>query len=149
MYVLGDASLVAPVLLLQQLVITPIALAVLDLSRPGARGPWWSRLTAPLRNPVVIGSLGGVAVAATGWLLDRLGLTTPPAPAGTALAGTAPVRTDGEQIEHIKKAIRAYTADIAAIPWTQTVQYWFHNGDVGGVTPGYTYYPRPDLLWKG
>lgn len=66
-YVLGDASLVAPVLLLQQLVITPIALAVLDLSRPGARGPWWSRLTAPLRNPVVIGSLGGVAVAATGW----------------------------------------------------------------------------------
>lgn len=65
-YVLGDASLVAPVLLLQQLVITPVALAVLDLSRPGARTSWAARLTAPFRNPVVLGSLGGVAVAATG-----------------------------------------------------------------------------------
>ncbi|WP_243788210.1 AEC family transporter [Saccharopolyspora gloriosae] len=65
-YVLGDASLVAPVLLLQQLVITPVALSVLDLSRPGAHTSWVARLTTPFRNPVVLGSLGGVAVAATG-----------------------------------------------------------------------------------
>ena len=66
MYVLGDASLVAPVLLLQQLVVTPIALTVLDLSRPGAKDSWFARISAPFRNPVVIGSLSGVAVAATG-----------------------------------------------------------------------------------
>lgn len=66
-YVLGDASLVAPVLLFQQLVVTPIALTVLDLSVEGERKPLWRRLTTPLRNPMAIGSLSGAAVAATGW----------------------------------------------------------------------------------
>ncbi|MDJ1642935.1 AEC family transporter [Streptomyces pakalii] len=65
-YVLGDASLVAPVLLLQQIVMTPLALTVLDLSRPGERGSVLRRLTTPLRNPMAIGSLSGVAVAASG-----------------------------------------------------------------------------------
>ncbi|CAM5461864.1 AEC family transporter [Streptomyces californicus] len=37
-YVLGDASLVAPVLLLQQIVVTPLALTVLDLQPPGGAG---------------------------------------------------------------------------------------------------------------
>ncbi|MFF7651148.1 AEC family transporter [Streptomyces sp. NPDC007983] len=67
-YVLGDASLVAPVLLFQQLVMTPIALTVIDLSRPGEHPPsMLRRLTTPFRNPIVIGSLSGVAVAASGW----------------------------------------------------------------------------------
>lgn len=66
-----------------------------------------------------------------------------------ALDASRATADPGEQIEHIKEAIRAYTADVAAIPWTQTVQYWFHNGDIGGLKAGYTYYPRPDLLWKG
>ncbi|GAB2915584.1 AEC family transporter [Streptomyces mayteni] len=67
-YVLGDASLVAPVLLLQQLVITPVALTVLDLTSPTAESRTaWQRLATPFRNPVVAGSLSGVAVAATGW----------------------------------------------------------------------------------
>ncbi|MEE1799409.1 AEC family transporter [Streptomyces sp. NPDC101062] len=66
-YVLGDASLVAPVLLFQQLVMTPIALTVLDLARPGEKLPLWQRLTTPLRNPIGVSSLCGVAVAATGW----------------------------------------------------------------------------------
>ncbi|MET8884028.1 AEC family transporter [Streptomyces rubiginosohelvolus] len=68
-YVLGDASLVAPVLLLQQIVMTPLALTVLDLSRPGERGSVLRRLTTPLRNPMAIGSLSGVAVAASGLTL--------------------------------------------------------------------------------
>lgn len=38
-YVLGDASLVAPVLLFQQIMVTPIALTVLDLSGDGEKGP--------------------------------------------------------------------------------------------------------------
>ncbi|RPK37256.1 AEC family transporter [Streptomyces sp. NBC_01693] len=66
-YVLGDASLVAPVLLFQQIVVTPLALTVLDLNRPGEPRPLMRRLTTPLRNPMAVGSLSGVVVAATGW----------------------------------------------------------------------------------
>ncbi|MER5385072.1 AEC family transporter [Streptomyces sp. NPDC002688] len=65
-YVLGDASLVAPVLLFQQIMVTPIALTVLDLSGAGEKGPLWRRLITPLRNPIAVGSLSGVAVSAAG-----------------------------------------------------------------------------------
>ncbi|HWM36487.1 MAG TPA: AEC family transporter [Streptomyces sp.] len=68
-YVLGDASLVAPVILFQQLVVSPVALTALDVfsAETGRRkGGILRRLTTPFRNPVVIGSLTGVAVAATG-----------------------------------------------------------------------------------
>ncbi|MFE7268969.1 AEC family transporter [Streptomyces sp. NPDC057623] len=65
-YVLGDASLVAPVLLFQLIGVTPIALTVLDLSGEGEKGPLWRRLLTPLRNPIAVGSLAGVAVSATG-----------------------------------------------------------------------------------
>ncbi|ANJ09170.1 AEC family transporter [Streptomyces parvulus] len=65
-YVLGDASLVAPVLLFQLVLVTPVAVTILDLSGGGAKGPLWRRLLTPLRNPIALGSLAGVAVAATG-----------------------------------------------------------------------------------
>lgn len=66
-YVLGDASLVAPVLLFQLLLVSPVALTALDLfSAPDARSGPLRLATTPFRNPVVIGSLGGVAVAASG-----------------------------------------------------------------------------------
>ncbi|MFG2945040.1 AEC family transporter [Streptomyces adustus] len=65
-YVLGDASLVAPVLLFQLIGVTPVALTVLDLSTGGAQGPLWRRLLTPLRNPIAVGSLAGVTVSATG-----------------------------------------------------------------------------------
>ncbi|HWU05806.1 MAG TPA: AEC family transporter [Streptomyces sp.] len=68
-YVLGDASLVAPVLLFQQIVVTPLALTILDLSRPGESRPLWQRLTTPLRNPMAVGSSAGVTAAATGWTI--------------------------------------------------------------------------------
>lgn len=74
-YVLGDASLVAPILLLQLLVMAPIGLTILDLNNGGVRGfgPVLRRsLGTPVRNPVVIGSLAGVALSASGW--------APPAP---------------------------------------------------------------------
>lgn len=70
-YVLGDASLVAPVLLFQQIVVTPLALTVLDLQRNGERIALWRRLTTPLRNPMAVGSLSGVAVAASGWTVPQ------------------------------------------------------------------------------
>ncbi|MCH6162650.1 AEC family transporter [Streptomyces marispadix] len=71
-YVLGDASIVAPVILFQLLVVSPIALTALEvLSAPAGSAPGQRRgvirmLTTPVRNPIVIGSLGGVAVAASG-----------------------------------------------------------------------------------
>ncbi|MES5816584.1 AEC family transporter [Streptomyces sp. RG80] len=65
-YVLGDASLVAPVLLFQLLLLTPIALTVLDLSARDGKDPLWLRLLTPLRNPIAVGSLAGVAASATG-----------------------------------------------------------------------------------
>ncbi|MFD8737763.1 AEC family transporter [Streptomyces sp. NPDC059618] len=65
-YVLGDASLVAPVLLFQLIGVTPVALTVLDLSGEGAEGSLWRRLLTPLRNPIAVGSLAGVLVSASG-----------------------------------------------------------------------------------
>ncbi|GGT43487.1 AEC family transporter [Streptomyces chromofuscus] len=66
-YVLGDASLVAPVLLFQLVGVTPVALTILDLSTGGgATRPLWQRLLTPLRNPIALGSLAGVAVSGTG-----------------------------------------------------------------------------------
>ncbi|WP_121748843.1 AEC family transporter [Streptomyces sp. E2N166] len=65
-YVLGDASLVAPVLLFQLVLVTPVAVTVLDLSGEGGKGPLWRVLLTPLRNPIALGSLAGVAVAASG-----------------------------------------------------------------------------------
>ncbi|NEE19720.1 AEC family transporter [Streptomyces sp. SID7499] len=78
-YVLGDASLVAPVLLFQLVGVTPVALTVLDLASGGEQRPLWQRLLTPLRNPIALGSLAGVAVSASGLtvpgpLLDPLTL---------------------------------------------------------------------------
>lgn len=78
-YVLGDASLVAPVLLFQLVGVTPVALTVLDLATGGTRRPLWQRLLTPLRNPIALGSLAGVAASASGLtvpgpLLDPLTL---------------------------------------------------------------------------
>ncbi|MEU3931863.1 AEC family transporter [Streptomyces sp. NPDC029044] len=78
-YVLGDASLVAPVLLFQLVGVTPVALTVLDLASGGRKRPLWQRLLTPLRNPIALGSLAGVAVSASGLavpgpLMDPLNL---------------------------------------------------------------------------
>ena len=64
-YVLGDASASIPVVLVQMLVFAPIALTILDLSTSGR--PSLSRiLLQPVRNPLIIASVLGVAVAVSG-----------------------------------------------------------------------------------
>ncbi|MFJ8188573.1 AEC family transporter [Streptomyces sp. NPDC096094] len=65
-YVLGDASLVAPVLLFQLVLVTPVAVTILDLSGGDGKVPLWRVPLTPLRNPIALGSLAGVAVAASG-----------------------------------------------------------------------------------
>src|SRR3954452_15327098 len=61
-YVLGDASSSAPVILLQLIVLAPIALTVLDVTTSG-RVSVGRILLQPVRNPLIIGSLLGVIVA--------------------------------------------------------------------------------------
>ncbi len=66
-YILGDASYVAPVLLFQVLVMAPVGLAVLAGSRAGGSRPAWAQLLLePLRTPVVIGCALGLLLAAAG-----------------------------------------------------------------------------------
>jgi malonate transporter and related proteins len=71
-YALGDAALIAPMLLAQLLVLQPSGLAVLDgLTRAPSAGSSRSRrlhapLLRPFRNPLAVGSLVGLGLALTG-----------------------------------------------------------------------------------
>lgn len=65
-YALGDAALVAPVLLLQLIVLQPLALAVLDVAVSPERPSVLGVLSRPVRNPVTVASLLGLLVAVTG-----------------------------------------------------------------------------------
>jgi len=62
-YVLGDPALAAPVLLFQLIVMTPVALTILDIFTSG-RVSLGRILSQPLRNPLIIGSVLGVIVSA-------------------------------------------------------------------------------------
>ena len=64
-YALGDAALVAPVLLLQLLVLQPLALTLLDVDRSPGRLPIGKVLVRPLTNPLTIGTGIGVVLALT------------------------------------------------------------------------------------
>ena len=71
-YALGDAALVAPMLLAQLVILQPSGLAVLDtityVPAPGtsARRLLLIRLSQPFRNPLAVGSLIGLVLALTG-----------------------------------------------------------------------------------
>lgn len=64
-YVLGDPQWVAPTLLLQLVLLAPTILTLLDVSTSG-RASVSAILTQPLRNPMIIASALGLAVAITG-----------------------------------------------------------------------------------
>lgn len=69
-HVLGDASFVAQVILFQVLFVSPVVLTLLDSGTRGggaAVGGLRRMLTMPVRNPVIMASLLGVAVSAAGW----------------------------------------------------------------------------------
>ncbi|MEO8108186.1 MAG: AEC family transporter, partial [Actinomycetes bacterium] len=55
-YVLGSGSYVAPVLLMQLLVITPLAFAILDAIVSKRRRSLLSLVSQPVRNPITVGS---------------------------------------------------------------------------------------------
>ncbi|WP_431907493.1 AEC family transporter [Micromonospora carbonacea] len=66
-YVLGDASFIAPVIMFQLVVMAPVAFAVLDTAVGGRRSVARS-VVAPLANPVTVGCALGLVVNLTGWL---------------------------------------------------------------------------------
>lgn len=77
-YALGDASLIAPMLLAQLLVLQPLGLAVLDsTAHPADPNEPRSqrlrrRLSQPLRNPLMIGSLLGLLISVFGIKLPEV-----------------------------------------------------------------------------
>ncbi|MCY1145616.1 AEC family transporter [Actinoplanes sp. Pm04-4] len=64
-YVLRDTALVVPIVMLQLLIITPVALTVLQFVTTGHTS-WRTSLTAPFRVPLTVAVALGVAVAVTG-----------------------------------------------------------------------------------
>jgi malonate transporter len=71
-YVLGSAAFVAPTLLLQLLVLQPLALGFLDAEARHGEARWWQLLSRPVKNPLTVGSLIGLALALTGWTLPTV-----------------------------------------------------------------------------
>ena len=71
-YVLGDAALVAPTLLLQLLVLQPFALALLDADVSGRRPTLRHMMVRPFTNPLTIGTLIGLLLSITGWQLPPI-----------------------------------------------------------------------------
>ncbi len=71
LYLLGSAAFPAPVILLQLIVFTPISMAILDAATSGQRSAR-RILTRTATNPVVVGSVLGVAVSLTGLPLPSL-----------------------------------------------------------------------------
>ncbi|SDJ35850.1 AEC family transporter [Nonomuraea jiangxiensis] len=67
-YVLGDGALVAPILLFQLLVLTPVSFLVLDQGARSVR----TALLIPLRNPLTVASLVGLAFALSGFSLPTI-----------------------------------------------------------------------------
>lgn len=63
-YVIGDPAYVAPVILIQLVVFTPILLTILDLQTSG-RTSLGRILSQPIRNPIIIGSALGAILSAT------------------------------------------------------------------------------------
>ncbi|PZE63536.1 AEC family transporter [Curtobacterium sp. MCBD17_021] len=63
-YVLGQATAVVPVIMLQLVVMAPIALTVLDAATASGGG-WRRRVLGPVSNPLIIASLLGLVCSVT------------------------------------------------------------------------------------
>ena len=70
-YVLGDVAYIAPVLLVQLLVMQPLALALLDGAADRSRVSLRGILTRPFRNPLTVGSIIGLILSVTSTELPR------------------------------------------------------------------------------
>ena len=69
--VLGDAATIAPILLLQLLVLTPVTFTVLDAVTRRGNPSRLATLTVPLRNPLLWGVVAGTAANLGGVRLEQ------------------------------------------------------------------------------
>ncbi|CAL9526823.1 hypothetical protein SUDANB95_03919 [Actinosynnema sp. ALI-1.44] len=65
--ILGDSSFMVAVLLFQPVVLMPIVLAAVEVGSGKRGGTLKTLVTLPVRNPIILASLLGVTVGATGW----------------------------------------------------------------------------------
>ncbi|MCW4463946.1 AEC family transporter [Glutamicibacter sp. MNS18] len=72
LYVLGDMSHAAPVILFQLALYQPVNLAMLDATTLTHRTTFLALLTATAKNPMIIGSMAGLVVALSGWQVPQL-----------------------------------------------------------------------------
>ncbi|MDV7354094.1 AEC family transporter [Rhodococcus sp. NPDC019627] len=66
-FVLGDASFVAPLLLFQIIVYSPIALTILDITTLRRSASRLETVTAPFKNPIVVAGAAGLVLALVDW----------------------------------------------------------------------------------
>jgi predicted permease len=71
-FVLGDASYVAPLLIFQLAFFTPVFLMSLDATTSSHRTTPLRFVLMILRNPMIVGTALGLTVAATGWQVPPL-----------------------------------------------------------------------------
>ncbi|MBK6888177.1 MAG: AEC family transporter [Tetrasphaera sp.] len=71
-YVLGNAALVAPTLMMQLLLLQPLALLLLDADSAGGRVTWGQALRRPFANPLTVATLLGVVLSLTGTTLPAV-----------------------------------------------------------------------------
>jgi malonate transporter len=70
-FVLGDANFVAPLLLFQIMIYTPIAVTVLDISTKIDEVSLFKTVTTPFRNPIVLAGAAGLVLSITGFELPE------------------------------------------------------------------------------
>lgn len=70
-FVLGDANFVAPLLLFQIMIYTPIAVTILDVSTEIEKVSLFKTVTTPFRNPIVVAGAAGLVLSITGFELPE------------------------------------------------------------------------------
>lgn len=108
-YIFGDPTQVAPILLFQLLLATPVCLAIFDVVSRG-RASWRDIVSQPVRNPIIIGSALGVVVNLLGWrapavvhepleLIGGAGIPLILIAFGMSLRGSRPLTVPGQRVE--------------------------------------------------
>jgi hypothetical protein len=72
LYVLGDIAWVAPTLLMQLLIITPVYMALFDSDARGERPTLLRSVRRMFSNPITIGAIGGLLIAVLDLDLPRV-----------------------------------------------------------------------------
>ncbi|WP_129360280.1 AEC family transporter [Rothia uropygioeca] len=133
-YIFGDPTQVAPILLFQLVLATPVCLAIFDVVAKG-RVSARDILSQPFRNPIIIGSVLGVLVNALGvpvpnvineplGLVGGAGIPLILVAFGMSLRGNRPLAVEGQKTE----TLLAVGLKVVAMPVAAFLlgQYVFH-----------------------